>query len=58
MNRLAEITLDKCSGDITFAKKILRNSASLAHEEGDMESFEYETEAFQVLEIMDSKVKR
>lgn len=57
MKQLAHETLEKCRGDISFAKKILRNSALLSHEEGDNDSFELETRAFQYLEVMDCKGK-
>lgn len=42
----------RCGGDVDLAMKVVKNSATLALEEDDVESFEMETEAYQALEVI------
>ena len=47
--------LQKCGNDINFTMKVFKNSAELALEEGDVDAFELEAEAYQHLEVIKSR---
>ena len=55
MSMFAEYLLKKHNNNMSLVKKIVRNSAILANEEGDSESFQMEMECFQALEAIEAQ---